>query len=430
MRIKDLLFVSILFGLICFGCKEPENGPAKEEVDYVKVRSTLYSVEVPAPEAETYTIKLTAEQQAYVKNGNDFAFRLMKLIRQKDKGSFVFSPLSIQYALMAAANAAQGETAQELLSFLAIGENVEAINEYSRTLLEQLAAVDFDVKAQMANVMVMKDGFTLSQEVKETIQNNYYTPVVTISFREPNGAAVVNEWFRQRTENALADIMAYDSPQPTVCYLLSGMHYKANWNRPFIGILEDAPFYADSGEQHIDYFNQGFLQYLATLDKGRILMFKNGKSGFNFNILLPTEGNSLDSVLAPLEETSWTNALKHNIQWAGCYTTIPVLATESSYKLKDIINEVPMKAFDSGLADFSALVSEPDFYLDDILHKAKVSVGNTGVSPGTGVIGKSAISQPSGEDGIGDIVADHPFAYFITEQTSGAIILAGVFAGE
>ena len=396
----------------------------------MKVRSTLYSVEVPAPEAETYAINLTTEQHAYVKNGNDFALRLMKLIRQKNKGSFVFSPLSIQYALMVAANAAQGETAHELLSFLAIGENVEAINEYSRTLLEQLAAVDFDVKAQMANAMVMKDGFTLSQEVKETIQNNYYTPVVTISFREPNGAAVVNEWFRQRTENALADILKYVSPQPTVCYLLSGMHYKANWSYPFGGIVEDAPFYADNGEQHVDYLNKGFIQYLAMLDKGRILMFKNGKGSFNLNIVLPTEGNSLDSVLAPLDETSWTNALKHNSQWAGCYTAIPVLGTESSYKLKDLINDIPMKAFDSGLADFSALVSEPDFYLDDILHKAKVTLGNTGGGSGPGVIGKSAISQPSGADGMGDIVADHPFAYFITERTSGAIVLAGVFAGE
>ena len=118
------------------------------------------TISSPAPTEQITKVSLSDTQKGYVRAGNAMAFRLLKQIFDGD--NLVFSPLSLQYALAMTANGASGETLQEIIGFLGYGaEGIEALNEYSRILLEQLPAVDLDVTLKVTDALLVNEDFPL-----------------------------------------------------------------------------------------------------------------------------------------------------------------------------------------------------------------------------------------------------------------------------
>jgi hypothetical protein len=121
-------------------------------------------------------VVLDDTQKNYVDAGNKMAFRFLKGIYDGD--NIICSPLSLQYALAMTANGASGETLREIIDFLGYGEDgIEALNEYNKTLLEQLPAVDLDVTLKVTDALLVNDRFSLLPEFKETVTNSYYAAV-------------------------------------------------------------------------------------------------------------------------------------------------------------------------------------------------------------------------------------------------------------
>ena len=95
------------------------------------------TISSPEPTEQITKVTLSDTQKGYVHAGNAMAFRFLKQIYNGE--NLVCSPLSLQYALAMTANGASGETLQEIIDFLGYGaEGIDALNEYSRILLEQL----------------------------------------------------------------------------------------------------------------------------------------------------------------------------------------------------------------------------------------------------------------------------------------------------
>ncbi|RCV16301.1 hypothetical protein SETIT_3G127000v2, partial [Setaria italica] len=77
--------------------------------------------------------------------------------------------------------------------------------------------------------------------------------------------------------------------------------------------------------------------------------------------------------------------------------------------------------FSTGAADLPDMLeldgSHEPLFLSDILHKAVFEVGEEGLSPTVQRTKRQSVSV--------DFVADHPFIFFVVEEESGAIVLAG-----
>uniref|UniRef100_K3ZC93 Serpin domain-containing protein n=1 Tax=Setaria italica TaxID=4555 RepID=K3ZC93_SETIT len=77
--------------------------------------------------------------------------------------------------------------------------------------------------------------------------------------------------------------------------------------------------------------------------------------------------------------------------------------------------------FSTGAADLPDMLeldgSHEPLFLSDILHKAVFEVGEEGLSPTVQRTKRQSVSV--------DFVADHPFIFFVVEEESGGIVLAG-----
>ena len=173
------------------------------DIDWVRVKKPI-TISSPSPTEQISKVSLTATQAGYVEAGNNMAFRL--LAEMYDEENLVCSPLSLQYALAMTANGANGETLQEIIDFLGYGEEgIDALNEYSRILLEQLPAVDLDVNLKVTDALLVNDKFPLLPSFKKTVEENYYAAVDNMDFSDPNQiAARINKWAKTNT-NGFSD---------------------------------------------------------------------------------------------------------------------------------------------------------------------------------------------------------------------------------
>ncbi len=403
--------------------------------DQQKDSAEPFSVDMPAPSEEISGVSLTEGQYAYVGAGNEFAFNLLRGLYKESGRSMVFSPLSIQYALGMAVNGAKGETAQEIFDVLGMGEDLVSMNDYCRTLLNQLPATDLGVVLKMADAMVLNDKYSVLPSYKERINSVFYAPVASLSFEDPDKVkALVNDWCKQNTEGLIPSLL--DSVDPsTVCYLMNALYFKGAWSLPFDEDKVKTPFVSLGGKEErfdfltktvaLDYADMGYYR-IASVPYGR-------KQNFVFYVILPKEEKDFEKVLGQIGSAEWSAALKAMRNDTMLYFSIPEFTIDSNYDLKKVLQGLKVNiAFIDGRADFSAIVQDQNMYINDVIHKAKISLDKTGTEGAAATITTMiGISDNEGGSPVTPVefVADHSFVYVIAERSSGAILFAGVFDG-
>ena len=184
----------------------------------------------PTPTQAITKVELSDSQKAYVKAGNAMAFRFLKQLYEGK--NLICSPLSLQYALAMTANGASDETLQEIIDFLGYGaEGIDALNAYSRILLEQLPAVDLDVTLKVTDALLVNQAFPLLPSFKQTVEAFYYAAVENMDFADPEQvAARINEWASRNTNGVIDKVLDSDEiSADAVAYLMNALYFKAQW---------------------------------------------------------------------------------------------------------------------------------------------------------------------------------------------------------
>ncbi|MBR1705625.1 MAG: serpin family protein [Bacteroidales bacterium] len=430
MKTTDLIFLALAV-TACSGLPVDE-GPEGPVLDPISVSSPVPSEAVPA-------VVLDATQQGYVRAGNALAFRFLTKLYKENPKDIICSPLSLQYALAMAVNGAEGETATEILGVLGYGaEGVEALNVYSKTMMEQLPAVDLDVALRLADALIVNDRYTLLPSYKETIETHYYAAVESLPFSDPQRVLDrINEWARRNTEGLIDPLL--DSLDPSiVSVLMNALYFRARWQggdeNPMFSpdLTSERAFHPDEGEEKLLPFMEttGRFPYAET-ETFQILGLPYAQGKFYMYILLPKE-RGLTRLMEELPTLSWTD-LAATLETDGeVRLRLPKFDIEGSYGLNGLLQSLGMNsAFIPGLADFGGMFDAPgtDFYISEVLQKAKISVAEWGTeAAAVTVIFKETTSIEPGD--YIKFTADHPFVFLIGEQTSGALLFEGVFTGK
>jgi serpin B len=147
--------------------------------------------------------------------------------------------------------------------------------------------------------------------------------------------------------------------------------------------------------------------------------------------VLPDRPDGLRALEAKLDGPTF-------VRWVGALAPQPIacaipefdIAPVEPMPLTTMLEGLGMRlAFDRDRADFSGIAPAPDpgqrLYLGAVLHAAAVTVDEAG----TRATAATAVSAPSGAPVLGEkrrpFVADHPFAFFIRDVASGAVLFAG-----
>lgn len=397
------------------------------------------TIESPVPTEQITKVTLNETQKGYVEAGNRMAFRFLGQMFEDD--NLVCSPLSLQYALAMTANGASGQTRQEIIDFLGYGnEGIDVLNEYSRTLLEQLPAVDLDVTLKVTDALLVNDRFPLLPSFKETVEKNYYAAVDNMDFSDPAQiAARINEWASRSTDGFIDKVLdPSEISEDAVAYIMNALYFKAKW----AGSEYDPMFESDRTKPEDFHLSDGSTVKVdmmrnmrwhryAEMDGYKVLALPYAGNKFYMYILLPDE-NDIKGLVDKLTTTSWNDILSRMKQDAEVYVYLPKFEIENKYNLNEALQALGVeRPFQSGLAEFDMMFQPKDgyhYWIGKVIQKARIKVSEKGTEAGavTVVEMEGAMEGPGEEPKKVVFNINRPFVFIIGEKTSGTILFEGV----
>lgn len=415
MRRAFLLAASLL---LAFALSCNRQGSADEIYD------GMFEMTMPEPTKAIDSVVLTSAQKTLSGALNTFGFKLTNSLYAGK--SMIMSPLSLYLALGMVEAGAEGQTAAELAAVL--GGDAQAVNAYAKSLLDQLPAVDLNVKLRLADAVVVNDSYQINKTYKSTVEQYYYAPVENISFDDLDKVKnTVNAWCSRNTEGLIPSILERVSPE-TVAYLLNALYFKATWTNPFEDFQIKQLAFAGA-DKKLDFLcEKNYAQY-ADCGAYHLVSRDYAKGKYKFYILLPKETNGLKTMLASLENQNWgTLAAGMKNQYVNLQ--FPKFETESKFELTETLKALGIKKAFLSDEDFSPMFSDVRVYVSSVIQKAKIKLDESGTEAAAVTVVTMEKNAGPGQDKPVDFIADHPFAYVIAESTSNTILFTGVFDGK
>ena len=364
------------------------------------------------------------------------------LIRQmpKDK-NWTVSPYSLEMCMAMVANGARGQTQEEILEAMQIGD-LNSYNESVRNTLETYKGFSRIMSLETSNsVWLNQDQFagkgSFRQSFTDILKLNYLAKTGEVWNR--NSIETVNQWAEDATNGKISQILDEEHRDFAVA-LANAVYFKAAWMNPFLS-EQTAPrtFYnQDGSEKEIPFMNQTELfpyyeeeglqilempyrNYLVDeQDQTKMKTFMD--ADFSMYLLLSEDEPDLQEVLD-----------RAVFQKEKVCVSIPKFKTEYGDSLVEELEALGITtAFDSDRADFSDMIDlskcpwVEGLYLDEVLQKACLDVDEEGTEAAAvtvAIIRKSTTSLPT--DDMRTFTADHPFYYVIRDNSSGRILFAG-----
>ena len=377
---------------------------------------------------------LSDAQHEMVNNNNSFAFSLYN--KTMGMNSRVVSPLSVTYLMSMLVNGADGETQQQILATLGwAGEGIQQpslqdINDYSRMLIEKTARLDKAVTVEIANYVAVNKEFKLNSKFQKSVERDYKAGVESLNFTSPSTLKRINDWCNDRTHGMIPSIINELDPD-AVSYLMNAIYFNGTWKDKFSkeetkqemfrGYTRDIQ-YVDMMHRHGEYF-------YADGDGYSAVSIPYGNGAFRMTVILPSEGSFLRDVMASMDGGKF-QALQRSMEKCNVDLKIPRFTTEVDLPLNDIISALGAPLIFSSQADFSQF-ARGDFYVSKMFQKAKIEVSEEGTKAAavTAAIMMMSAVRPEKKRNV-VFHADSPFAYIISENSTGSIYFMGQYTGK
>jgi serpin B len=412
MKTKYFIYLSLLLGAITLGCVSCSKEPVDdfEEVQDYEVKS----------------LQLSSKSSELVKLTNSFAYDFIDRINAEAEGSYVVSPLSLQFLLGLVLNGAVGSTADEICNVLGYGAGeIDDVNEFCLSMLQQLPSLDARTKVCIANALFVNQKYPVKAGYKSVVEKNYEAQVTNLDFSNTTGSAdVINKWCNDNTKGLIPQIIDRVDPAG-LAYLLNALYFKGAWMYAFkSGNTTSETFTKENGKKvKVKMMKQDEELAYSENELFQSVSLPFGKGSFRMNLYLPVKGKTVSDVTNALR-TSGLNAFPGRTN-AKVDLMLPKFETSSDMILNDVLKAMGMRTAFSNYADFSAM-TDAGAFLSIIKQKAKITVNEEGAEAAAVTVGFMLTSAPKNVS----FYADRPFLYTITESTTGVVLFAGKYDGD
>lgn len=348
----------------------------------------------------------------------------------QDSGNLILSPFSISTALSMLVAGARGQTAAGIaatLGQLHPGPDYHTAVAALAADLTKQANLDGNQLA-IANGLWVERGFPIESEFERTIRTLYQAPLTPLDFHANSEQArqTINSWTAEHTNDRIQDLFAPGAIGATTRMVLtSAIYFYGKWRSPFDPHnTRVEPFQLGGGRTaDVKFMHQKADFLYGETDSAQILEMKYQGTPIVFDILLPNANDGLAELersLKPETLAAWFGALaSHKVE-----TAIPKFRAESSFSLRDMLSQMGMAEAFGAAADFSGIDGRRDLSVGEVVHKAFVEVSEEGTEAAAATgIAVRAMAMRRQEQTV--FRADHPFAFFIRDSTSGAILFEG-----
>lgn len=357
---------------------------------------------------------------------NKFAFDLYKQLRSGQDNLF-FSPTSLSTALAMTYAGAEGKTEQQMAQVLHFDQEEQQLHDGFGTFAKILNSHAKGYQLSMANRLWGQKTYPFQPEYLKLTQQVYGAELAQVDFAQSEKTRQeINAWVEKQTNGKIEDLIPSGVLNSmTRLVLTNAIYFKGTWAEEFSKkATQEAPFHVSPGKQvQVPMMHQTEKFPYAETDNLQILELPYGGDDLSMIVLLPKQKNGLTDLENSLSDENlqtWAKGLrKREVQ-----VYLPKFKMTSEFRLGDVLRVMGMALPFSPQADFSGISSAEKLMISEVVHKAFVDVNEEGTeaAAATGVIVRATAAIPQ-EPLV--FRADHPFAFLIRENRTGAVLFLG-----
>lgn len=342
----------------------------------------------------------------------DLALRLLR--RTEVEENSAISPVSLQTAFAMAAAGARGQTRQEIVNGLVLGQDFV---KTTKALLDSLRSDGAEVL--IANRLWPTQSLRLNPNYLTLSDQAFGARPESLNFANSDAARkTINAWVAQHTKDKIPELLKPNQVDATTeLVLTNALYFKGAWRSPFDKAqTSKADFHAPESTFSVPMMSQvGTFGYYEDEALQALTMDYSGSTLF-MTIVVPRKADGWralrDSLTPEMLQTIFTAPEEK------------VLARLPRFAVRSNLNVIPAmrslgidKAF--GSADFSDMAQ--GLRISDAMHEAVVEVNEEGTvaAAATAVMSTRSMSIPK------QILADHPFLFTISDGKTGAVLFVG-----
>jgi serpin B len=376
-----------------------------------------------------------ADLAELVDGNNAFALDLYRLLQAEKGGeNLFFSPYSLSAALAMTYAGARGETEQQMAAALHFALPQDRLHPAFNGLDLMLASRgegasgkdDEGFRLNVVNAVWGQAGYEFLGAFLDTLAENYGAGLRLLDFRTDPEASrrTINDWVSDQTEGLIQDLIPQGViDQLTRLVLTNAIYFNAAWAEPFEAKkTEDRPFYLLDGNPVTVPMMHNSASYGYAQGSGyQAIELPYDGHELSMVVLLPDtgtfgafegslDGSRLDAILGDLRQQSIT-------------LTMPKFKFDSDFSLSGALAALGMPAAFSSDADFSGMDGKRDLFIQEVVHKAFVTVDEEGTeaAAATGVV----IGLMAAPGAPTEVTVDRPFLFLIRDVETGAILFLG-----
>ena len=281
----------------------------------------------------------------------------------------------------------------------------------------------------LANSIWFYDKFTLQAGFDELIQTYYDGRIEGLDFKDPGTKDRINGWVADKTQGKITNLLE-EVKDIDVMYLINAIYFKADWQYRFDAKqTQDAPFYLEDGGEVMapTMFSEGVKLRSYYGSSFQLLDIPYGNGQFSLVILLPHADGSLAETMSQLNPANLSTWI------AEADTLTPQLYLpkfKASFRMNAVesLMELGMKLPFGQQANFGGFFSQGPvgrLYIDRVIHEAVIEVNEAGSEAAAATVVAVSFLSLGSEPQPAFVRVDRPFAYFIRERHTKAILFAG-----
>ena len=352
----------------------------------------------------------------FLNSVNEFSYSTASALLSESETNSNYSPLSLYYALAMAANGAEGDTLDILLSLLGT-DSLEKLNLEAGNLYRRFYSDNNIGGLKVANSMWMDDNYSFKQDFATRNAENLYASCHIVDFSSEDTAKTISDWINNNTEGTLN--AEYSVSPQQVLALINTVYFHDEWVDKFDknNTKEDTFYLEDGSEKQCDFMNSKYDTHSFSRGENFTRSYLGLKNSGSMVFILPDEGVTVQSLLSSPESVK--NIFEGGEDFSGeVVWQIPKFDFSSSFDLTDMLKDL---GIDEN-SDFSAM-SDDMISLSSVIQQTNISIDEKGVEASAFTSIQYSGAMPP-EDRA-DMILNRPFIYGITDSM-GDLIFVGV----
>ncbi len=343
--------------------------------------------------------------------------------------NFVYSPLSLYLSMCIAAEAADGNTRQEILDVLGVPD-IETLRTTAKALFLANYVDDGASKSLLANSIWLNKDLKYKNETVERIATEYFSSVFSGDPTDENYVEEFRKWINRQTDDLLTDYTDdLNMDEDLLMMIASTINYYGKWGMPFDkDETKSGTFHAPGGDITCDFMNK-YEKFSCYEDDSYLSIELPINGNGKMRLILPDEDVPVEKLM---KDKNFTDFLNNSDYDRGLFSeamvTLSLPKFDVSYK-NDMIDELKKlgihDAFNAQRGDFSSIAEQgtKEFYVKQVEQDVRVMIDEEGVK-GAAVTVWMMVAQCAQSEHY-TMIFDRPFVFEIFSET-GSLMFVGV----